>query len=557
MRQISPTRGSAPFLVTMQAGIFNVCLVVITAIVNQPFLFPRENTTLTTTDEMIIQKMKEYEENLKMEQLRLEQELSRAESEETSPDNEATDNKDDPRWDFWSAMSMVIFLMIEIGRQNFQNGNSQEHSREEDDLPFLGNCCQGVSLPNKAVLTIFYDQYIRVATHDAARTREFVEGFADDLLEALRSVCNRDADMEVEDSMCIGSMYENWRVNKPLICDLIVPFAPPEPYQFKCQPWVTDNSITLIKEGYGTIRVCGPHEESAGCVCNKKKLGEDMLCLLHSLNSQKKVNGDMEDLLCSKNTNYLDTDQVMKWFQISVTKAWNKISRKYEFDLNFSHLGSPGALRVKFKSGKVISFNITPVVQYEDSDLYFMSHFPSTPVSPDSSNIYWFGCFAVYERRFLKDIAKHLPDNSCHLSCLQIMTFLHSKQHHLTGASGLTNYHLKTVLLHLLLTRPFSDWNIMMLEERLRDMLKSLEKCLLEKKLHHFMVGNPKLPQSVNLPENFRLAKPLNLFRSFVLNRDLYQKTLDMFYEMLKNATVLINEYTLHIPAAHTNKAAQ
>ncbi|XP_053548751.1 inositol 1,4,5-trisphosphate receptor-interacting protein [Bombina bombina] len=537
----------------MQAGIFKVCLVMVTAIVNHPLLFPNENTSLPDSDEFILQKMKEYEENLKINQLKLEQHMSQTESKEQ--EEKQKENKesevDDPPWDFWSAMSMVIFLMIEIWRQDFQDGNPQELSKEEDDLQFMGNSCQGVSLPNQTVLAIFSDQYIRVATHDATRTREFVEGFADDLLEALRSLCNRDADMEVEESVCVGSMYENWRVNKPLTCDLIVPFAPPEPFQFKCHLWVTDH---LIPPGYGKIRVVGPDDESVGCVCDKTKLGEDMLCLLHNPANKKEVSSDI-NLLCSKNTNYLDVDQVMKWFQTSVTKAWSKISHKYEFDLSFSHLDSPGALRVKFKSGKVINFNISPVVQFEDLDLYFISHFPTCVVPHVSpSNNHWILSFAVYERRFLKEVAKNLPDSSCHLSCLQIMTFLHSKQCQITGQSGLTSYHLKTVLLHLLLARTFSDWDHLMLEERLQDMFKSLEKCLMEKKLDHFMIGNPRLPHSVSIPENIRFAEPLNLFRSFVLNRDLYQKTLSMFYEMLKNATVLINEYSLNIRAAHAQK---
>ncbi|KAE8589302.1 hypothetical protein XENTR_v10017518 [Xenopus tropicalis] len=539
----------------MQFGIFKVCLVVVTAIVNHPLLFPNENATLP--EEQIIQKMKDREESLKAEQMHLEQMFSSAVTKEKREEEEASQSteasEDEPPWDFWSALSMVIFLMIEIWRQDFQEGNAQASTKEEDDLPFLGNNCQGVSLPNKAVLAIFYEQYIRVTTHDAVRTREFVEGFADDLLEALRSVCNRDEDMEVEDSMCIGSMYENWRVKKPLTCDLIVPFAPPEPYQFRCQPWISSHSISPDKQGCGTIQVIGPDDVSRACVCDRTKLGEDMLCLLHNPTTNKtKVSRDI-DLLCSKNTDFLDTNQVMKWFQSAVTKAWGRISHKYDFDLAFSHLDAPGALRVKFRSGKIINFNITPVVQFEDSDLYLVSHFPSSP-RPHDSNIQWALSFAIYEKRFLKDISKKLPVNSCHLSCLQIVSFLHSKQCHITGSSGLTTYHLKTVLLHLLLSRQFSDWDVVMLEERLRDVFVMLEKCLLEKKLYHFMVGNPKLPHTVNIPENFHFAEPLNLFRSFVLDRDLYQKTLVMFYEMLKNATVLINEYSLRLPASSLNK---
>uniref|UniRef100_A0A672TQV9 Inositol 1,4,5-trisphosphate receptor-interacting protein n=1 Tax=Strigops habroptila TaxID=2489341 RepID=A0A672TQV9_STRHB len=339
-----------------------------------------------------------------------------------------------------------------------------------------------VAFPDKAVLASFYEKRILGTTGDVARMREMVEGFADDLLEALRSVCNRDADMEVEDCMGVGSMYENWRVRKPFVCDLIVPFAPPEPYRFRCQT----------------------------------KLGEDMLCLLHSQANTTRPSSEMEDLLCFKNTQYLDADQVMKWFQIAVTKAWNRISHKYEFDLSFSLLDSPGALKIKFRSGKSIAFNLTPVVQYENSDVYFISHFPRSSLAAElPSSTRWFLTFAVYERRFIQLVSKTLPANACHVSCLQILSFVHGKQCSLTGPSGLSNYHLKTVMLHLLQARPSQDWAPEKLEARLQDVLKFLEKCLHEKKLYHFFIGNGKVPAELGFPIIFQRAEPLNLFRPF------------------------------------------
>ncbi|XP_030077798.1 inositol 1,4,5-trisphosphate receptor-interacting protein-like [Microcaecilia unicolor] len=537
----------------MPAGFFRVCLVVVAAIVNHPLLFPRENTTLQESDKEIIQKLKKHEENLRIEQLRLEQEIARRDA-EANMNLEGKGKEDKLPWDFWSTISMVIFLLIEIWRQDFQDGHLQEPNNEEDDMSLWGNIFQAVSLPNKTALSTFYERFIRSTTNDAARTREFVEGFADDLLEALRSVCNRDTDMEVDDSVGVGSMYENWRVNKPLVCDLLVPFAPPEPYHFRSEIWDSVKSSPEDKQGYGKVKVCRPDEEAKGCICDKTKLGEDMLCLLHSKSSETKLNSDMEVLLCSKNTQYLDTDQVMKWFQIAITKAWNKISHKYEFDVTFSHLDAPGALKIRFRSGKFITLNLTPVVQYDDSDVYFISHFPNSGLLNDfSSSTYWLLSFTVYERRFLKEMAKKLPENSCHLSCLQILAFLHGKQSTLTGQSGLTNYHLKTVLLHLLLARPAPNWSFEKLDARLREMLKYLEKSLHEKKLYHFMIGNRSIPESVRLPESFLVAEPLNLFRQFVLHRSIYKKTMDNFYEMLKNASVLINEYTLHVPADHTD----
>ncbi|XP_007479107.1 inositol 1,4,5-trisphosphate receptor-interacting protein isoform X2 [Monodelphis domestica] len=544
---------------SMTAGIFRVCLVVVTAIINHPILFPWENATIPENEEDIIHKMRVHQEKMQLEQLRLEEEVARLEEEKEALKQATEDgqhqNESRMAWDLWSTLCMIIFLMIEVWRQDYLDGIPPDSPGEEDDLPSSRTTFKGINLPDKVTLSHFYERCIRGTTGDAVRTREFVEGFVDDLLEALRSVCNRDSDMEVEDFIGVGSMYENWRVDKPLLCDLFVPFIPPEPYCFRPEVWCTSKSVPLDLQGYGQIKVGWINEDSVSCICGKTKLGEDLLCLLHSKTNDKTSPGSkMEDLLCFKDSPFLDMDQVMKWFQTALTRAWHRISRKYEFDLAFGHLDTPGSLKIKFRSGKFISFNLIPVVQCEDSDLYFVSHFPKgRPMGAPTSTTHWFLSFAVYERHFLKMITKVLPENACHLSCLQIASFLLIKQNRLTGVSGLSNYHLKTALLHLLLARPASDWGPGHLESRLNDLLRFLEKSLVEKKLYHFFVGNQKVPDTMGIPEDFRWAEPLNLFCPFVLQRSLYQKTVDSFYEMLKNASTLISEYSLHIPADHSS----
>nr|XP_056705968.1 inositol 1,4,5-trisphosphate receptor-interacting protein [Euleptes europaea] len=542
----------------MPAGVFKVCFVVIAAIVNHPLLFPKENVTVPENTEDIIQKMKEREESLRLERLKLEQEMAVQEtltkSSEKATEPEEQYPHDPLSWNFWTALSLVVFLLIELWRQDYQEGTWQDYSIEEDENAVLGKAFKGVFLPDRGTLDSFYERCILNVTSEIARNRELVEGFADDLLEALRSVCNRDADMEVEESIGIGSMYENWRVHKPLACDFIVPFTPPEPYCFKLETCDSRESVPPDKQGYGVIKICWADENSTGCICDKTKLGEDLLCLLHSKMNQSRHNNHMEDLLCYKDSRYLDSDQVMMWFQVALTKAWNKISHKYEFSLTFSHLDSPGALKIKFRSGKTIAFNLTPVVQYADSDVYFVSHFPCGGLAEGStSSIHWFLTFAVYEKRYLQFVSKILPDSSCHLSCLQILSFIHGKQCSLTGPSSLTNYHLKTAMLHLLQTYPSSNWASGFLEARLQDVLRYLEKSLQEKRLYHFFIGNRNLPEELGIPVEFQKAEPVNLFRPFVLQRSAYRKTMDMFHEMLRNTSALINEYTTHV---HVGRAS-
>ncbi|XP_062070771.1 inositol 1,4,5-trisphosphate receptor-interacting protein [Lepus europaeus] len=544
----------------MAMGLFRVCLVVVTAIINHPLLFPRENTTIPENEEEIIRKMQAHQEKLQLEQLRLEEEVARlaAEKEALEQVAEEAQQPNDTRaaWDLWSTLCMILFLIIEVWRQDHQDGPSLEcPGGDEDELPGLGGTpLRGLTLPNKATLSHFYERCIRTATADAARTREFVEGFVDDLLEALRSLCNRDSDMEVEDFIGVDSMYENWQVDRPLLCHLFVPFTPPEPHRFHPELWCSSHPVPLDRQGYAQIKVVRADGDAQGCVCGKTKLGEDMLCLLHGKNkTTQPEDSRMEDLLCARESPYLDTMQVMKWFQTALTRAWHRIAHKYEFDLAFGQLDTPGSLKIKFRSGKFMPFHLIPAIQCDDSDLYFVSHLPressgeTTACSTD-----WLLSFAVYERHFLRMMLKALPEGACHLSCLQIACFLLSKQSRLTGPSGLSSYHLKTALLHLLLSRRAADWQAAQLAARLHELLCFLEKSLLEKKLHHFFLGNRKVPEAVGLPEAMHRAEPLNLFRPFVLQRSLYRKTVDSFYEMLKNAPALVTEYSLHVPSDHT-----
>ncbi|XP_056147766.1 inositol 1,4,5-trisphosphate receptor-interacting protein [Lampris incognitus] len=527
----------------MQGAIARVCMVVVAAILNNPLLFPRENTTIPEQDDELIARMQEHEERLKMEQAKLEEELSRLNLKQDERSSHESSSQHSYGWYFWYAVSLVIFLTIEVCRvdlacQGIDNDNVFTES---------GSISSRTLMLDKSVLSNFCDRCNYISTHESWRVREFAEGFADDLLESLRSLCNREVDMEVGDFVGVGSMFESWKVSKPLTCDLIVPFSPPEPYSFQFQLWCSPSGdIPPGMQGCGKIRVTGFWETGEGCLCGSTNLGEDMLCLLHNKNERPRVDFNSSELLCSKNTSYLAKDQVMKWFQISLTKAWGRISHKYEFELTFHNLDAAGALKVRFRSGKVIVMNIIPVVQLEDTDAYFVSHFSSeSNISPDP---YWALSFAVYERNLLKLFAKSLPENSCHLHCLQIMTFLHRKQTGLTGKSALTNYHFKTALLHLLISKSPSCWGIESIEHRLCDVLDFLQRSLQEKRLHHVLVGNSQVPADIQVPEIFLKSEPINLFRPLVLQRELYRDTVTHFQEMLRNASVLIKEYTPRFP---------
>ncbi|XP_063047975.1 inositol 1,4,5-trisphosphate receptor-interacting protein [Engraulis encrasicolus] len=536
----------------MQEAIARFCVVVAAAILNHPLLFP-ENSTVPAPDQEddLLARMKEHQERLEAEQAQLEKELFTEEDTDIVPDY---------FWYFWSTFSFIVFFTIEMCRQKssqvgYQSSDTGQSEDEEVWFGGGGTTSTGLAL-EKGALVNFCETCFHGVTHESRRVREFVEGFADDLLEAMRSVGDRDADMEVEDFVGVGSVFESWAVCKPFTCDLIVPFSPPEPYCYQFQVWCGPSGDLTpdLWQGCGQIRLTTLGQGCTNCQCGSAASpNEDMLCLVHSSRAgadpSKEDDHSLEELLCSKGADVLSKDQVMKWFQISVTKAWARISHKYEFELTFRNLDSPGALKIRLRSGKVVLLNLTPVVQLEDTDAYLISQFPTDDSGESSSSdTHWLLSLSVYERNLLRHLAKSLPDNSCHIRCLQIASFLHKKQTALTGRCGLTNYHLKTALLHLLLAKRPSEWGPQNLDQRLEELVGFLQKSIREKRLCHVIIGNSLLPEEIRVPEMFRLAEAVNLFRPLVLQRQLHAAVMVHVQEMVRNAPVLIQEYTTRIP---------
>lgn len=533
----------------MQGAIARACVVVAAAILNHPSLFTQDHGKAPDQDEGLMARMRQHEERLEMEQARLDRELSQLDSEqgEAGP-------PEGYGWYFWSAVSFAVFFAVEVCRAPADT-DADAWPVEDEDESGSPVTPRTVAL-DKDALSDFCDKCTYASARDHWRVRDFVGGFAGELADSLRSVCAGRADMEVGDFVGIGSVFESWKVGEPLTCDLIVPFAPPGPYSFQFHLWC-GGAAPDTQPGCGGIKVSRFGENEEGCICGSADMGEDVLCMLHGeddpLKEDRGAAHEPPLELCSGDTRCLAKERVVKWFQVAVTRAWRRISHKYDFEVTFRHLDAAGALKIRFRSGKAILVNVIPAVRFEDTDAYFVSHFPSDcgTGSPDAC---WPVSLAVHEGRLLKHFSKLLPPNSCHLHCLQVITFLHRKQTALTGPSGLANYHLKTALLHLLLTTRPSEWSAGATERRLRDVLGFVRASLRQKRLHHALVGNSKVPEEVGVPEVIRAAEPVNLFRCLVLHRERYAATVGHFNEMLRNAPALIREYTCARTASVTHQ---
>ncbi|KAL6101970.1 itprip [Pungitius sinensis] len=521
----------------MQGAIARVCVVVAAAILNHPLLFTQDGAEPPDQDEGLMARMREHEERLEMEHARLDRELSQLDSEQRG-----AGPGEGYSWYFWSAVSFAVFFAVEAGCRAPAAADADTRPVEGEDASGSRVTPRTVAL-DKDVLSDFCDKCAYASARDHWRVRDFVGGFAGELADSLRSECDaRRAGLEVGDFVGIGSAFESWEVGQPLTCDLIVPLSPPRPYSFQFHPWC-DAAPQL---GCGGITVSRFGENEEGCICGSADMGEDdVLCMLHGEDDPPGEDRGPHELpleLCSGDAHSFAKERVVKWFQVSVTRAWRRISHKYDFEVTFRHLDAAGALKIRFRSGKAILVNVIPAVRLEDTDAYFVSHFPSDcgTGSPDPC---WPVSLAVYEGSLLKHFSKLLPPNSCHLRCLQIVSFLHRKQTALTGPSALTSYHLKTALLHLLLAKRPSEWGADATERRLRDVLGFVHASLREKRLHHALVGNGDVPEEVRVPEAIRAARPVNLFRCLASERERHAATVGHFDEMLRNAPALMREY--------------
>ncbi|XP_040893064.1 inositol 1,4,5-trisphosphate receptor-interacting protein isoform X2 [Toxotes jaculatrix] len=445
-------------------------------------------------------------------------------SENETSEKAVADWEDDYLWYLWNTFSIIS--MIRFFRKYLRK-NSQMKQDEARTLPMTGIAGE-VPLPDSDTLQSFHSKYVKVSPNMKWREDEFLEGFANHMVEAMRTVCDRNGGMVIDDWQMLDA------------CEIIVPFAPPEPFSFQCLLW--NNKVGGLLPDMpvcGQIKVVENKKIQNGCPCLSSDMDDDMVCLLHCENEKRKTKTTdvCDGLLCLKNTSFLSKTQVTRWFQSTIKQAWALISHKYEFELSICHIGAPGALVVRFRSGKKVIFTMKPVVKFRDA------HFYITPCSPNSLDTFWTLSLTIYEDHLLQCLSKRLPENSCHIQTLEIARFLHKRQTALSGSSALKDFHFKTALMHLLLTRDPSLWKPDYVACRVRDLLDFMERSLEKKLLHHVFIGNPLTKNIIHLPVEFTQANPVNLFHPLVVHNCIYRNALMHFQEMLRNAHMLIHDY--------------
>ncbi|XP_072319201.1 inositol 1,4,5-trisphosphate receptor-interacting protein-like [Eucyclogobius newberryi] len=420
-------------------------------------------------------------------------------------------------WIIWKTFSIVSFIhfLWKCRRNSHLESNGAKTISRANAAEYLS--------VDSTTLQMFYSQCVQSGYNKKHREEEFLDGFVGDLLESMKNVCG--------DSMAIGTAaFEDAQV--------VVPLTPPEPYTFNCSYSNKADDVLLDMQMCGQIELRKNAQIQYCCPCQTSGAADDVVCLLHNERHTIKQSVDFEEQLCKKGSKYLSKAEVGKWFQSKLRQAWSLIAFKYEFEVCINNSNIPGAVIVRFRSGEKMHFTMSPVIRFDSQSYFFI-----TRCSPKTLDTSWSLSLSKYEDTFLHQMAKVLPDNSCHIQILQIALFLHKKQAMFTGSSALKDLHFKTGLMHLLLTKAPSEWRPSLLANRLKDLLDFMMYSLKTKHLIHVLIGNLRATEIVQLPADLVKSNPVNLFHPLVVHRCIHQNALMHFVELLKNAQILINDY--------------
>ncbi|XP_049640799.1 inositol 1,4,5-trisphosphate receptor-interacting protein-like 1 [Suncus etruscus] len=433
----------------------------------------------------------------------------------------------------WNAGLFCLFLIFELLRQNMQHEPAYDSSSDEEEeicvVPVTSSKWLA-GFPSRDTLEAFHKVHVQNAIRDLPCTCEFVESFVDDLTKACRVLSRREAYPQLEECMGIGAAFEKWgTVGETQQFDVLVPIVPPQGTMFVLE--MRDPALG---------RRCGSVLVESECMCKHEKLLGDVLCLVHHHREQPTLSSmcssSTKAALCT--TSYLDVYKTVQWFQNLVSNAWALVAHKYDFKFSLPPSNTSCNLRLDYRSGRSLSIHLILGVQREDTLVYLVSQ---APEQEQLTSVDWPESFAACEHLFLKLVGRFAPENTCHLKCLQIILSLRDTKNLPSGSSLpiLTSYHFKTVLMHLLLRLPLTDWQPGMLSQRLQDIFRFLGRGLQQRSLHHFLIGNTFLPLTIPIPKTFRNAEPVNLFQHLVLNSTAHSQAVEEFHSLLTQVKTL------------------
>ncbi|XP_065611717.1 inositol 1,4,5-trisphosphate receptor-interacting protein-like 1 [Cyrtonyx montezumae] len=322
-----------------------------------------------------------------------------------------------------------------------------------------------------------------------------------------------------ERSFMMGSTYEGWSLleEETVFC-LLVSMKPPRGHIFFLE--VDTTQELPVKNS--CIRV------QLKCTCGREQ-NLKMLCFLHtSADELKDQQPSLLDTLCTGP--YLDVEKTASWFMSLFQKCWKCLPQSAVSRLNVMLLKRSCRLQFIDMLQRKFLIEIKFGVQQGNTDIFLSSEETEAAYMPSTT---WPQTCAVAEAKFFKHIAARAGEDSFHLECLKVCSYI------LRGYN-FSIYELKTVLMHLLTKIPMESWNRRYFVLRMNDILRYLRCCLEEKRLDHFFIGNEAVPKEIILPWGFRVSRPPNLFQHLAQHPDKHKQALYEMRELQNRFTTLL-----------------
>ncbi|NXN90762.1 IPIL1 protein, partial [Bombycilla garrulus] len=300
----------------------------------------------------------------------------------------------------------------------------------------------------------------------------------------------------LQQAIGFGSAFEGWTaLGREVTYHVLLPLTPPVGHTFHLerdpdQRWPGRNfRVRVVLE----------------CRCPRGREGMNMLCFRHhpALVRRRTRQPILLDTLCTGF--YLNVKKTVRWFCALVRASWRRLPESRSWNLMLLYSERSCHLRLT-NSQESFQVKVLFAVQRGTSDIFVSSHSRGA----HTPSIMWPETYAVPETKFLRHMARRVPQDSSHLRCLQL----------LAGALVSTTFSIhaiKTIIMRMLHTLPVSQWHSRYFLFQLSDIMEQLRLSLEEKHLEHFIVGNQRLPEEIRLlPDVLLEADPPNLFHNLV-----------------------------------------
>ncbi|XP_062486846.1 inositol 1,4,5-trisphosphate receptor-interacting protein-like 1 [Pezoporus occidentalis] len=374
------------------------------------------------------------------------------------------------------------------------------------------NCKEDKDAESQRDFQIYFSKSIQHSGQKLHYESEVVLWLVDKLLHASREQLSKSFFPVLEQAIGVDSTFESQSPHEDdAVCSLLVPLDPPRGHAFHLEVGTVGQMLAD-----SCIRV------ELVCTCKTEETVGDMLCFLHHPEEALRKNQKPSLLHTLCTGSYLDVQQTALWFQDFVTPAWEFVPQSHHYRMKVLPSSRSCKLQLTHVSGRTLLVEMMLGVQQGDSDIFVSSQATEAVCTPRTTRAL---SFSVAEAEFFWLMAKQVPSDSCHLSCLQLCT------HFLVG-TALSSHILGTVVMHLLTTMPLAGWHRSCFPEQLDEIMWYLDLCLEKRCLDHFFVDNDDLCEEITLPQALQRAVPLNLLQHLVYDPAAHKRAMRELKEL-------------------------